>query len=239
MRIVPAIDLIDGKCVRLSQGDFEKKTEYSVSPLEIAKDFESRGVRYLHLVDLNGARTGEPKNFSVLEELSQETTLQIDFSGGLRSGESVKAAFKAGAHSVVVGSAAVKNPDEVKLWFESFGHEYFIIGADVRDEKLAISGWEEDTEVKVQDFIQEWIDEGITRFLCTSIAKDGLLSGPDFELYKNLNKAFPEIELIASGGVSSAEDIMQLEEMGIPSAIIGKALYEGKISLDELQGLLC
>ncbi|MCB0319372.1 MAG: 1-(5-phosphoribosyl)-5-[(5-phosphoribosylamino)methylideneamino]imidazole-4-carboxamide isomerase [Bdellovibrionales bacterium] len=238
IKVIPAIDIIDGKCVRLSQGDFDRKVEYSEEPLEIAKKYAANGVRWLHLVDLDGARAGEPKNLHVLDAIAQQTTLCVDFSGGIRTSDHVKAVFQAGAHSVAVGSAAVKDPSEVEQWLEAFGSEYFILGADVKGDKLAISGWLEDTSISVSSFVKEWSHKGVGRFMCTSIERDGLLEGPDLQLYRELHTTFPEVEIIASGGVSSVQDLDQLHSIGVTSVIVGKALLEGKIRIEELKAWL-
>ena len=239
MIITPAIDLIDGKCVRLSQGDYSEKSVYDQTPLEMAKAFQGAGLKRLHLVDLDGAKAGEPKNLAVLDEICGETTLQVDFSGGLRTERDVESAFSAGTQFVAVGSAAVKDPDRVTGWLESFGRERVILGADVKGEKIAISGWTEETEISIFDFVSSWTEQQVERFLCTSIAKDGLLLGPEFELYQQLDERFPDAQFIVSGGVSSLDDLRVLESSGAKEVIIGKALYEGRIKLSDLEQFVC
>lgn len=234
MNIIPALDLIEGKCVRLSQGDFGRKTEYSSSPLDMAKRFEEVGITRLHIVDLDGARLGEPQNLAVLEEVAAKTKLIIDFSGGLRSEETVRQAFDAGTDLALVGSASVKEPDEVKRWLRIFGSDKFIIGADVRGEKISVSGWQEKTTIDITDFITQWSGEKVAGFLCTSITRDGLLDGPDLSLYTKLTEKFPKQQIIASGGVTTVHDLKRLKNLGVAGVVVGKAIYEGRISLDEI-----
>lgn len=234
MRIIPAIDIIDGKCVRLTQGDYNQKKVYNENPLEVAKEFEAVGIKYLHLVDLDGAKSGHIVNHKVLESLALNTMLKIDFGGGLKSNEDIKTAFNSGAQQVTCGSIAVKNKAIVKEWIQTYGSEKLILGADVKEKIVAIHGWTEETQLPVETLVKDYTDAGLTHVICTDIATDGMLSGPNIELYKELLELFPSIKLIASGGVSSLEDLDQLKANGLDGAIIGKAIYEGKITLNEL-----
>lgn len=233
--IIPAIDLIDGKCVRLSQGDYAVKKVYHDHPTDVAKEFEQLGITRLHLVDLDGAKAGAVMNLRVLEEIAKHTQLQIDFGGGVADSETARRVVNAGAQWISVGSIAVKNPEALKAWMSEIGPERFMIGADVRDRKLAISGWLEQTDIDVMDFIQQWSDVGVRQFFCTDIAKDGLLQGPSLDLYRDILQRHPAVVLIASGGVASMHDIDRLEEIGCHGVIVGKAIYEGKISSEQLK----
>ncbi|MCI5065232.1 1-(5-phosphoribosyl)-5-[(5-phosphoribosylamino)methylideneamino]imidazole-4-carboxamide isomerase [bacterium] len=239
MKIIPAIDLIDGACVRLAQGDYEAVSRYTESPLEMAKRFEDAGIRFLHLVDLDGARSGSPKNTAVLHEIASATTLTIDYSGGLRTHGDIRSVFQAGAHLVGIGSAAITDPTSVQEWITEFGAKRFILGADVRERCLAISGWTVDTKIHVREFVEQWEPAGVQAFLCTAIERDGLLQGPDFSLYSELQDTFPESEFIVSGGVTSEADLQALQEQGARSVIIGKALYEGRLSLEQIVRFQC
>jgi phosphoribosylformimino-5-aminoimidazole carboxamide ribotide isomerase len=234
MKVIPAIDIIDGKCVRLSQGDYTQKTEYHTDPLAVARSFEEAGLRHLHLVDLDGAKAGKVVNLAVLEKISRETSLVVDFGGGVKSEQDLEDVLKAGATQVNCGSIAVKNPEEFTRWISRYGSEKFILSADVRDRKVAISGWMEASSVDILDFISLWKKAGIRHVTCTDIATDGMLSGPNIELYEDLRTHFPDIHLIASGGVSSLDDLVALKEIGMYGAITGKAIYEGKINLNEI-----
>jgi len=236
IEVIPAIDLIEGSCVRLSQGDYSSKTVYSKDPVEMALRFEQAGVRRLHLVDLDGAKSGSPQNMKTLERIASATSLKIDFSGGLRKTEDLESTFRAGAAQVAVGSTAVKNPELVEEWFEQFGPERMILGADVEGQDIKISGWIEDGSIKIQPYLSRWISVGFREVLCTSISQDGMLKGPDFALYTQTLKQFPKLKLIASGGVTSIADLEKLELLGLSSAIIGKAFYEGHISMSALEG---
>ena len=233
--IIPAIDIIDGKCVRLAQGDYGKKTVYNENPLEVAFMLESAGVRRLHLVDLDGAKAKHIVNHKVLETIAKKTGLVIDFGGGLKSDNDLKIAFNSGAAMVTGGSIAVKEKDTFLRWFEKYGSEKIILGADAKDGKIAVGGWLETTELPVVDFISEFHEEGIKKVISTDISRDGMLSGPAFELYSEIMKALPEIGIIASGGISSIDDILKLNEMGVPGVITGKAIYENKITLKEIE----
>lgn len=234
IEIIPAIDIIDGKCVRLSQGDYNEKKVYNENPLEVAKTFEDHGIERLHLVDLDGAKAKKIINYKVLEEIATHTSLSIDFGGGIQSDKDIQTAFSSGAQMVTGGSIAVKNKELFVSWLKKYGSGNVILGADCKDRKIAISGWLESTEVDIIDFIEDYKTEGVRKVVCTDIAKDGMLQGPSIELYKEIIKAHPEIYLIASGGISSFQDILDLEEANIPAVILGKAIYENKVSLKEL-----
>lgn len=234
IEIIPAIDLIDGKCVRLSQGDYEKKTVYNENPLEVAKMFADAGIRRLHLVDLDGAKAHHIVNHKVLETICTKTDLIVDFGGGLKSDDDLRIAFECGAKMVTGGSIAVKNSDIFTSWIQKFGAEKIILGADVKDEKIAVGGWLETTEIELLPFIKNYINQGVNKVICTDISKDGMLQGPAIELYKKMLVAQPDMYLIASGGVSSIHDIEKLNEAGVPAVITGKAIYEGRIKLKDL-----
>lgn len=234
IEIIPAIDLIDGKCVRLSQGDYAQKTIYNENPLEVAKMFEDAGIRRLHLVDLDGAKAHHIVNHNVLEKITSGTNLIVDFGGGLKSDDDLRIAFECGASMITGGSIAVKNPDIFSSWISTYGGEKIILGADVKDEKIAVGGWLETTELDLMPFILNYMQLGISKVICTDISKDGMLQGPAIELYKKMLTEKPDMYLIASGGVSSIRDIEFLHEAGIPAVITGKAIYEGKIMLKEL-----
>ncbi len=238
MEIIPAIDIIDGKCVRLTQGDYAKKTIYSENPLEIAKQFEDIGIKRLHLVDLDGARKGSVVNLAVLEKIASATELIIDFGGGIKTEETLTSVFNAGATLAVIGSAAVKQPETFYNWVQKYGAGKFFVGADVKNEKIAVHGWLEETDISVFDFIADNIKQGVKNIFCTDIAKDGMLQGPAIDLYKKIMEKTPEINLIASGGVSSIKDLETLKNNGCFGAIVGKAIYEGKISLNELMSFM-
>lgn len=235
MEIIPAIDIIEGKCVRLTRGDYDKKKIYNENPLEVAKEFEDGGLKRLHLVDLDGAKVGEVKNWKTLEQVAAKTTLSIDFSGGLSTKKSVSICFDSGATYAAVGSVAVKEEKTLTGWLFEFGVQKFIIGADIKDEKLAIKGWTESTEMSVFDLIENYKTKGVKQFFCTDINKDGLLEGPAIDLYKKILNLHPSIDLIASGGVTSIDDLFKLRETGCSGAIVGKAFYEKKILLADLK----
>lgn len=234
IEIIPAIDLIDGKCVRLSQGDYQQKTIYNENPLEVAKMFADAGIRRLHLVDLDGAKAHHIVNHKVLETIASRTNLIIDFGGGLKSDDDLRIAFECGASMVTGGSIAVKNPEVFASWIEKFGGEKIILGADVKEEKIAVGGWIETTDLELMPFIQNYMAKGISKVICTDISKDGMLSGPATDLYKKMLEQEPTMYLIASGGVSSIRDIEMLIENKVPAVITGKAIYEGRIKLPEL-----
>jgi phosphoribosylformimino-5-aminoimidazole carboxamide ribotide isomerase len=235
IEIIPAIDLIDGKCVRLSQGDYSLKTVYNENPLEVAKMFEAAGIRRLHLVDLDGAKAKHIVNHKVLKQIAANTSLVIDFGGGLKSDKDLEIAFNAGAAMVTGGSIAVKEREIFLHWLEQFGSEKIILGADAKDRLIAVSGWLEATNLPVIDFISGYFEEGIRKVISTDISRDGMLSGPAFELYAEIQDALPDVEIIASGGISSMEDILRLNEMGVSGVIVGKAIYENKITLKEIE----
>lgn len=238
IEIIPAIDLIDGKCVRLSQGDYQQKTIYNEQPLEVAKAFSDHGIRRLHLVDLDGARAHHIVNQKVLEQIATKTDLIIDFGGGLKSAEDLKIAFESGASMVTGGSIAVRDPEEYNRWIEKYGGDKIILGADVKNEKISVGGWLETTEIDLIPFVSGYMKKGISKVICTDISKDGMLGGTAVDLYRKMLSAEPEMYLIASGGVSSVRDIELLAEARIPAVITGKALYEGKIKLQDLKKLL-
>lgn len=235
IEIIPAIDLIEGKCVRLTQGDYATRKVYNEDPLEVAKAFEDAGIRRLHVVDLDGAKAGHIVNYRVLEKLAGHTSLVIDFGGGLKQTKDVEIAFDCGAQMVTGGSIAVKDPETFTAWIARFGSERIILGADAKDRRIAISGWEEATDAELLPFIQKYREQGIEKVICTDISRDGMLEGPAVDLYKEILEAVPEIYLIASGGVSSIADIEKLTEANVPAVIFGKALYEGRITLKELE----
>lgn len=238
IEIIPAIDLIDGKCVRLSQGDYNQKTTYNENPLEVAKMFEDAGITRLHLVDLDGAKAHHIVNHKVLEKIATSTNLIIDFGGGLKSDNDLRIAFESGAKMITGGSIAVRNPEIFESWIEKFGAEKIILGADVNNEKIAVGGWLETTDIELLPFVENYLNKGINKVICTDISKDGMLQGPAIELYKKMLNAQPGMYLIASGGVSSVSDIEQLNDAGIPSVITGKAIYEGRIKLSDLKPFL-
>lgn len=238
LTVIPAIDLIGGRCVRLEQGDYDKQTKYADDPLEVAKQFEYAGVRRLHLVDLDGARSGQVKNIAVLERIAENTNLKIDFGGGVKSEAEVQAVLDAGAEWVAVGSIAVKEPERFLKWITRWGGDRFFIGADVRNGKLAVTGWTEQTDIDAVAFISKWQKSGIRKFFCTDISRDGLLQGPAVTVYRDLIKACPGLELTASGGVASVDDLYALRESGCEAAIVGKALYENRIALHEIAEFL-
>ena len=234
MEIIPAIDIIEGKCVRLTEGDYSSKTEYAFSPLEMAKQYEELGFKRVHLVDLDGAKSGSVKNWKIVEEIASETNLSIDFGGGVKTIAEVQRILDLGVSYVTVGSIAAKQPNEFKSWLEIFGAEKFFLGADVRDQKIMTAGWLERTDIDLSEFIEQYMNLGVNHFFCTDISKDGQLKGPATELYKQIIESFPEINLVASGGVSSLTDLKELKEIGCSGAIVGKAIYEGKIALQDL-----
>ena len=233
--IIPAIDIIDGKCVRLSQGDYEQKKVYNENPLEVAQMFQDHGIKRLHLVDLDGAKAGHIINYKVLETIASKTDLIIDFGGGLKTDGDLKIAFESGAQMITGGSIAVKNNAVFTKWIEKYGSNKIILGADVKDEMIAVSGWTETSDLKLIPFIKDYVNKGITKVICTDISKDGMLQGPATELYKKILAKFPDLYLVASGGLSSLHDIDLLIEAKVPAVITGKAIYEGKISLKQLE----
>jgi phosphoribosylformimino-5-aminoimidazole carboxamide ribotide isomerase len=239
IQVIPAIDIIDGKCVRLTQGDYEQKKIYNEDPAEVAKEFEDAGIKRLHLVDLDGAKEKRIINHKVLEKIANSTKLIIDFGGGIQSDVDIQKAFDFGAKMITGGSIAVKNQEMFLGWLEKFGPEKIILGADAKDEMIAISGWQESTKVSVFDFIEEYLKKGIKYTISTDVAKDGLLQGPSFELYEKMQAKFSDLKIIASGGVSEMKDLEKLNDQGVFGVIVGKAIYEGKISLKELEKFIC
>ncbi len=234
MQIIPAIDIIEGKCVRLEQGDFTKISVYRNEPLEVAKQFEGVGLERLHLVDLDGARLGKVSNWKVLEKIAAKTRLIVDFGGGIKTTNDIDIVFNSGAAMAAIGSIAVKEEELFSSWLLYYGVSRFLLGADVKDEKIAIHGWQEKTELDIYDFIQKWMDKNVRQVFCTDISKDGLLQGPAIELYKKIIDRFPSIEFIASGGVQSVQDIYELAAIGCKGVIVGKAIYEGRIRIEDL-----
>jgi phosphoribosylformimino-5-aminoimidazole carboxamide ribotide isomerase len=234
IEIIPAIDLINGKCVRLTEGDFAREKVYSDDPLEMAKRFEAAGLRCLHIVDLDGAKTGTPRHLRVLESIAANTNLVIDYGGGTKTDDDLEAVFDAGAAMASIGSAAVKTPALFFGWLERFGSEKILLGADVRDGHIAINGWQTGTDLPIIPFLRDYTAKGVTQAFVTDIAVDGMLSGPSVELYKQIREALPDLKLIASGGVSRVEDIEQLDAIGCAGVIVGKGLYEGNIDLEQI-----
>ena len=234
IELIPAIAIIEGQCVRLTKGDYDQKTVYRDSPAEVAKEFEEIGFKRLHVVDLDGAKSKHIVNSEVLRRITTDTQLVVDFGGGIKTDEDIEKAFAAGASMVTIGCIAVTNPDLFMGWLEKYGAERIILGADVRHGKVSINGWKEDSSEDLLPFLKKYIDAGVKNVLCTEISKDGTLTGPAIELYQSMMAAYPELHLIASGGVSSIDDIKALEAAGIPAVVFGKAIYEGKINLNEL-----
>ncbi len=236
LTVIPAIDLIDGKCVRLSKGDYNQKKIYNEDPLEVARAFEDHGLTRLHLVDLDGAKAKHVVNWRILEKIAGKTNLVIDFGGGIKSDEDLYIVYTSGAYMATIGSIAVSNRDLFFKWLNENGADKIILGADVNERKIAVSGWLEVTEIDIIEFLEEYLAKGVKHVLCTDISKDGMLEGTSLDLYKELVNKFSEVKLIASGGVTSMDELFKLEEMGVHSAIIGKAIYEKRISLKELEG---
>ena len=234
MIIIPAIDIIDGKCVRLTQGDYAQKTIYNENPLEVAKEFEDAGLTRLHLVDLDGAKAGKIVNWKVLESIAANTSLVIDFGGGIKQKGDVSIVFNSGASLATIGSLAVKNEDLFVEMLLQFGADKFLLGADVKEEKIVINGWLNNTDINILDFIQQYIDKGVQQIFCTDVSKDGKLEGPSINLYKNIIQHFPTLHFIASGGVSSMKDLIELKQIGCSAVIVGKAIYEGRITLEDI-----
>lgn len=237
MIVIPAIDIIEGKCVRLTQGDYAQKKVYNENPLEVAKQFEDAGVERLHLVDLDGAKAGRIINWKVLEEIAGKTALTIDFGGGIKAEKDIEIIFNSGGAIATVGSIAVKEPETFYQWLKKYGGEKILLGADVKGENISIHGWTEQTEINIFDFLKQNIEEGLQQAFCTDISKDGLLQGPAIELYKKIIEKFPSLKFIASGGVTSVNDLIQLKEIGCSGVIIGKAIYEGRIKVSDSMSL--
>ncbi len=234
---IPAIDIVGRKCVRLAQGDYSASKIYSDDPLKIAKEFERAGIKRLHVVDLDGAKNKHIVNVDILKTITSETNLKVDFGGGIKTDEDIRIAFECGVAMVTVGSVAVTDRSLFERWLEEYGPERIILGADVRDGKVSVNGWKEDTDNDLVPFLEYYVSKGVKNVLCTDISKDGMLSGPAFDLYSKVMHVFPEINLIASGGISSVDDIRELDRLGVPSVVFGKAYYEGKITLDDLKTL--
>jgi phosphoribosylformimino-5-aminoimidazole carboxamide ribotide isomerase len=235
MQIIPAIDIIDGKCVRLTEGDYAQKTIYNENPLEVAKAFEAAGIQRLHLVDLDGAKAGAVKNWKVLESIALNTKLVIDFGGGIKTDEDVALVFERGASLATIGSIAVANPTLFLSWVNKYGAEKFFLGADVKDNLIAVNGWMQTSAITIESFLTDYLAHGITNIFCTDVSKDGRLEGPSIKLYQSLIQLFPNLKLVASGGVSSLQDLETLDAIGCAGAIVGKAIYENRISLESLQ----
>ncbi len=235
MRIIPAIDIIDGQCVRLSKGDYDTKKIYNENPLEVAKEFEAHGIEHLHLVDLDGAKSKHIVNHKVLEQIASKTNLKIDFGGGLKTDDDLRIAFESGAHQITGGSIAVKDKEIFTRWIETYGADKIILGADALDEKIAVSGWQEESKEELLPFIQSYQEKGIQYVICTDISKDGMLEGPSFDLYTKILNSVSDLKLIASGGISTFDELPRLAEMGCEGTIIGKAIYENRISLKQLE----
>lgn len=237
IEIIPAIDIIEGKCVRLSKGDYNQKTVYNENPLEVAQMFEDCGINRLHLVDLDGAKAAHIVNWKVLETIASKTNLIIDFGGGLKSDDDLRIAFESGAKMITGGSIAVKNPATFENWIKTYGADSIILGADVKDNKISVSGWKEDSDLEIWPFINAYIKKGITKVISTDISKDGMLQGPSYQLYEEMLDAFTGLYIIASGGISEMKDIVKLNKMNVPAVIVGKAIYEGRITTQQLKNI--
>lgn len=235
IELVPAIDIIDGKLVRLTKGDYDQKTEYSHDPLEVAKQFESIGIRRLHVVDLDGAKGGHIVNYKTLERIANDTSMKVDFGGGIKSDEDVHVAFESGARMITGGSIAIKYPQMFLAWLEKYGSDRIILGCDIKEGHVAVQGWLESSDARWQTFLQSYVSRGVTQVISTDISKDGMLSGPNVELYKDMLEEFPGLHVTASGGVSCMSDVHQLDQAGVPAVIMGKAIYEGRITFSELE----
>lgn len=235
IELIPAIDIIDGKCVRLSQGDYGRRKEYNERPLEVAKRLEGAGIRRLHVVDLDGAVSSHIVNYRSLEEIASHTSLIVDFGGGLKTDDDLRIAFECGASMITGGSIAVKDPETFCRWLQTYGTERLILGADAKEKKVAVSGWKENSDLELLPFISDYVEKGISKVICTDISKDGMLQGPAVELYQEILEQHPTLHLIASGGVGSSDDIRRLQDAGVPAVIFGKAMYEGHITLEELE----
>lgn len=238
MEIIPAIDIIEGKCVRLTKGDYSQMTVYNEDPLEVAMEFQDHGLRRLHLVDLDGAKEKKIVNYHVLERIAGKSSLHIDFGGGVQSDEDLRIAFECGAKQVTGGSIAVKNPDLFDTWLKIYGPEKIILGADVKDKKIAVSGWQEKSELHIYDFLEQYTEKSIKYVISTDVSKDGMLKGPSFDLYNEIMERFVTLKLIASGGISDIKDLEKLAESPVYGVIIGKAIYEGRIGLKELRNFV-
>ncbi|TQD39053.1 1-(5-phosphoribosyl)-5-[(5-phosphoribosylamino)methylideneamino]imidazole-4-carboxamide isomerase [Haloflavibacter putidus] len=235
MRIIPAIDIIDGKCVRLTKGDYKTQKTYNENPVEVAKQFEGSGITYLHVVDLDGAKSGKIINYKTLEALTSQTNLKIDFGGGIKTEKDSKIAFESGVNQITCGSMAVKNPDLFKSLLKMYGKDKIILGADIKENKIAIDAWKNTAEVDFISFIKTYLEEGLSYVVCTDVSKDGMLQGPSLGLYQQILSQFKSIKLVASGGISNLKDLDKLKALGCNAAILGKAIYENKISLPQLE----
>lgn len=238
IQLIPAIDIIDGKCVRLSQGDYDSKKVYNENPVEVAKELEAHGIRRLHVVDLDGAASNHVVNYRTLKQIATQTSLTVDFGGGVKSDEDLMIAFENGARMVTGGSIAVKNPELFCSWLQKYGSEKIILGADVKEHKIAVNGWKDESTCELFPFLKDYVEKGIRKVICTDISCDGMLQGPSTDLYKEILEQHPDLFLIASGGVSCAEDIRTLDAAGVPAVIFGKALYEGRITFKELESFV-
>lgn len=234
IELIPAIDIIDGKCVRLTKGDYSRKTVYHDSPVDVAKEFEDMGFKRLHVVDLDGAKSKHIVNSKTLKDITSQTRLVVDFGGGIKTDDDINQAFEAGAAMVTVGSVAVTTPQLFEKWLGKYGADRMILGADVRHGRISINGWKENSDVSLAEFLEKYVTMGVTNVLCTEISKDGTLAGPAIDLYKSVMSSYPALHLIASGGVSSISDIKALDDAGIPGVVFGKAIYEGRINMNEL-----
>ena len=237
--IIPAIDIIDGKCVRLSKGDFSTIKIYNENPLEVAREFEGHGIKRLHMVDLDGARNKKIINWNILEKVAAQTALQIDFGGGIQSNQDIELAFQCGAMQITAGSIAVKNKALVQSWLAKYGSNKIILGADVKNKQIALSGWQETSELPLMEFMKDYYDAGFRQVISTDVSRDGMLTGPAFQLYQSIKQELPDMYVIASGGISSVQEIKKLDEMNIDGVITGKAIYEGRITLKQLEPFLC
>ena len=235
IEIIPAIDIISGRCVRLSQGEYSSAKQYDALPVEVAQEYEAAGVRRLHIVDLDGAKNSEPCNLAVLEQIRRATLLDIEWGGGVKSREALAQVLDAGADRVICGSIAVSHPDDFRGWIEEFGADKMILGADVRNGKVAINGWLEDSQVGLEEIIEQFLPAGLNQVICTDISRDGMLAGVDCDFYTRLQTTYPSVDMIVSGGISSVADIEELDRMGLRAVIVGKALYEGRVTLKELE----
>ena len=237
MRIIPAIDIIDGKCVRLVQGDYTQKTIYNENPLEVAQSFEHAGLTHLHLVDLDGAKAGKVVSWQVIEKVTKGTSLKVDFGGGIKTTDEVSRLLAMGVSQVNLGSVAVKQPEKITEWIQQFGADKIILSADVKNEMISLDGWQQNSTINIVTFLRDYIQRGIEHVTCTDISTDGMLTGPNIELYKKILLSFPQLHLIASGGVSSLEDLHELKLIGADGVIVGKAIYEGRIALKDLNNI--
>ncbi|MFI3294418.1 MAG: 1-(5-phosphoribosyl)-5-[(5-phosphoribosylamino)methylideneamino]imidazole-4-carboxamide isomerase [Rikenellaceae bacterium] len=235
IEIIPAIDIIDGRCVRLTQGDYNQKRDYGIIPLDMALRYEAMGIHRLHIVDLDGAKADRSLNLDSVRAICQQTSLRVQFGGGIKSREAIEMAFEAGVHTVICGSIAVTEPEKFSQWLREFGGDRVTLGADIKDGKIAINGWLESGDVGVEQIIDRFARDGLKRVVCTDISKDGMLEGPNFELYKTLQERYPQIEIVVSGGISSIEDLDRLRQLDLRAVIVGKAIYEGRITLNKLE----